>query len=106
MNVKAMQITYTRLPTNEIAKIVKQFIMTNLDLSRLYHVSNNPISKYNFLKSFKKIYKKDIKILKNIDTFLDRSLDSSLFRLKTGYEPPSWEKTIEDMYKSLDKLYV
>ena len=49
---------YSGLPTNEIAKIVKQFIMTNLYLSGLYHVSNNPISKYNLLKLFKKYIRK------------------------------------------------
>lgn len=97
---------YSGLPTNEIAKIVKKFVLTNVNLSGLYHVSNNPINKYNLLKLFKKIYKKDIKIFKNLDTSLDRSLDSSLFRMKTGYEPPSWEKTIEEMYKFHEKLHV
>ena len=90
---------YSGLPTVEIARIVKEFVFTDLNLYGLFHVSNKPISKYNLLKLIKKIYKIEIKIIKNIDTSLDRSLDSSLFKQKTGYIVPSWETLIEEMYK-------
>ncbi len=97
---------YSGLPTYEIANIVKNYLFNNIHLCGLYHVSNNPISKYHLLKLIKKIYKKDIEIIKNIDTSLDRSLDSSLFRKETGYEPPSWEQSIEEMYEFQEKLNV
>ena len=78
---------YSGLPTLEISRIVKDLIFINPNISGLYHVSNDPISKYELLKLIKK-YIKNIKIIKNTDTTLNRSLDSSLFREKIGYKPP------------------
>ena len=90
---------YSGLPTLEIARIVKEIIFKYPKISGLYHVSNDPINKYDLLKLIKKIYKKNIKIIKNTDTTLNRSLDSSLFREKIGYKPPSWELLIKQMHK-------
>ena len=97
---------YSGLPTLEIARIVKEIIFKYPKISGLYHVSNDPINKYDLLKLIKKIYKKNIKIIKNTDTTLNRSLDSSLFREKIGYKPPSWELLIKQMHKFQEEKIV
>ena len=89
---------FSGLPTNEIARIIKEYILPKSNLFGLYHLSSNPIDKYSLLKIVAEIYKKDIKIKRDESFSIDRSLDSSLFRDKTGYNPDSWEILIKNMF--------
>lgn len=91
---------YSGLPTIEFARVIKDFVLPNSALSGLYHVSADPISKYDLLNLVAKRYSKDIEI-KPFDKFYqDRSLDSSKFRKATGYIPPSWNELIDIMYQN------
>ena len=74
-------------------------MIPNKDLTGLYHVSSDAISKYDLLNIMKKIYQKDIKINAFDDFVLDRSMNSDRFKYATGYKSPSWEKLVEDMYQ-------
>lgn len=91
---------YSGFPTVEIARIISEYVITNTDLKGLYHVSSDPISKYDLLKLVAKRYKKRIEIEPYDDFRLDRSLDSTLFRSITGYTPPSWPELIDSMYRN------
>ena len=89
---------YSGFPTIEMANIISNYVIPNNELSGLYHVSSDAISKYELLNIIKEIYKNDIKI-KPFDNFvIDRSLNSNKFKQITGYVSPSWKKLVKDMY--------
>ncbi|HOI83803.1 MAG TPA: NAD(P)-dependent oxidoreductase, partial [Campylobacterales bacterium] len=89
---------FSGLTTLEIAKVIREYILPNESLCGLYHLSADAISKYDLLKIINKSYGCNIDIERFDDFYIDRSLDSSEFRKKTGYVPNSWEKLIGDMH--------
>ena len=89
---------YIGLPTVELANVIYKYVIPNSDLSGLYHVSSDPISKYDLLKLVAKQYKKNIEIIPDNQFFCDRSLNSSLFHEKTGYMPPGWPELVKKMH--------
>ncbi len=90
---------YTGFPTIEFASIIDEYVIPNPDLNGLYHVSSEPISKFDLLNLIAEIYKKDIVIHPDDSLKIDRSLNSEIFRSKTGYNPPSWKTLIHKMYE-------
>jgi len=90
---------YSGLPTTEIARIIDDYVLPNPDLNGVYHVSSEPISKYDLLKLIAAKYSKDIEIEPDKDFVQDRSIDSEIFRSKTGYIPPSWPELVDLMHK-------
>ena len=90
---------FSGLTALEIAKFLEKFIIPNKKLNGMYHLSGNPISKYDLLNLIKSVYKKDIKI--NIDkkVKINRSLNSNLLQKQTGYKPPNWTKLIQEMFE-------
>jgi dTDP-4-dehydrorhamnose reductase len=94
---------YSGFPTVELARIIHDFVIPNPELSGLYHVSSEPISKYELLKLIAEKYDKTTDIEPYDDFVCDRSLDSTRFREKTGYEPPSWPELIEMMHSHFMK---
>jgi len=89
---------YSGFPTIEMVNIISNYVIPNKNLSGLYHVSSDPISKYDLLHIVKEVYKKDINIKAFDDFVLDRSMNSDRFKKATGYVSPSWKKLVEDMY--------
>lgn len=90
---------FSGLPTVELAKIVRDYILPNPQLSGLWHVSADPINKYELLRLVADIYKKDIEIVADDDFVIDRSLNSDRFRKATGYSPPDWRQLIQSMHQ-------
>lgn len=94
---------YSGFPTIELARIISDYILPNDNLSGIYHVSSEPISKYNLLKLIADRYDKQIEIEPYDEFILDRSLDSSAFRSLTGYRPPPWPELVNKMYDDYNK---
>jgi dTDP-4-dehydrorhamnose reductase len=88
---------YTGFPTIVLADIIRSLIFEHPKLSGLYHVSSDPINKYDLLKLLNKQYGANIEIERDEDFRIDRSLDSTKFRNLTGFIPASWEAMIEQM---------
>ena len=92
------KVIYSGFPTVEFSRIIGDYVIPNPEISGLYHVSSNPISKYELLKLIAVQYEKKI-VTEPEDSFrLDRSLDSSRFRSLTGYNPPTWTEMVRGMY--------
>lgn len=89
---------YSGFPTIEMAHIISNFIIPNKTLAGLYHVSSEPISKYDLLKIIQKVYQKEIDIQPYNDYILDRSMDSTRFTEATGYTAPSWLTLVQKMH--------
>jgi len=89
---------YSGFPTLELARIISDYVIPLEDISGIYHVSSEPISKYELLRLIADQYGKQVVIERCDVPVLDRSLDSSVFRELTGYIPPSWPELIRAMY--------
>jgi len=90
---------YSGFPTVELAHILLEYIIPKPELTGVYHVSSDPISKYDLLNLVATRYAKQIKIEPYDKFHQDRSLDSSVFRRITGYTPPSWPELVDEMYQ-------
>lgn len=88
---------YSGFPTIYLAEIISDLIENFRDLSGLYHVSSEPINKYELLQMIKKHYEIDVEIERFEDFRIDRSLDSTKFQKATGFKSPGWEELIEMM---------
>ncbi|MBC3482373.1 SDR family oxidoreductase [Pseudomonas sp. SWRI59] len=89
---------FSGLPTAELARVMLEYVIPNPTLKGLYHVSAEPIDKYELLKQVAQVYGKDIQIVPDDKLVIDRSLDSSRFRADAGYQPPTWPALIEFMH--------
>ncbi|MFA5216554.1 dTDP-4-dehydrorhamnose reductase family protein [Sulfuricurvum sp.] len=88
---------FSGLPTIEIARVVKEYVLSNDTLCGVYHLSATAISKYDLLKLINEYYSSEIQLERFDDFFIDRSLDSTAFFEKTGYEAPSWGELVRSM---------
>ena len=88
---------FSGLTTGAIAKILLDVVLPNSNLTGLYHVSSEPISKFDLLHLINRIYSLGVEI--KLDTSVDcnRILDSSRFRAETGFAAPTWQEMIEKM---------
>ncbi len=90
---------FSGLPTVELARVIRDFVIPNTELHGTYHVSAEPINKYELLKLIAKAYGKKIEIAPDDNLVIDRSLNSSRFRLATGYRPRPWPELIHQMFE-------
>lgn len=88
---------YTGLSTPELARLIRDCVIPRPDMRGLFHVSGDPINKYDLLELIREIYGRSNEIIPDDSVAIDRSLDSSRFRDMTGYRPPSWRDQILDM---------
>ena len=90
---------FSGLPTVELARVMRDFVIPAADLSGLYHVSSAPISKYDLLMGVAREYGHSIEIVPDGELVIDRSLDSSRFRERTGYVAPDWREMLRVMHE-------
>ena len=83
-------------------EVIENILVKYPKLSGLFHVSSEPISKYDLLSLVANVFQKKINIVPNADLKINRSLDSSLFSGATGFVAPSWEEMIKKMH--LDRI--
>ena len=99
-NVKGFsRAIFSGLPTVELARVIRDHVIPFPDLQGVYHVSAEPISKYELLKLVAQTYGKIISIEPDGHLIIDRSLDSSRFREMTGYSPKPWPAMVHQMFE-------
>jgi dTDP-4-dehydrorhamnose reductase len=91
---------YTGFTIDELSRIILDYVIPRTDLSGVYHVSSDPISKYDLLMLVKEAFGRGLSILPDEDFISDRSLDSTRFRKMTGYTPPSWSAMIDELRRN------
>jgi dTDP-4-dehydrorhamnose reductase len=89
---------FSGLTTLDFAELVGYIIRAQPDLHGLWHVSSDPISKFDLLRIVNRIYRLEIDLARDETFVCDRSLDSARFRERTGWQPPSWEDMITRMH--------
>jgi dTDP-4-dehydrorhamnose reductase len=88
---------FSGLPTVELARVIRDYVIPNPELHGLYHVSVAPIDKLSLLKLVAEVYEKEIDIIADSQLSINRSLNSSKFQAATGYVPPSWLELVKSM---------
>lgn len=94
--VKAL---YSGLTTLAMADLIAWLISAQPELRGIWHVSAEPISKFDLLQLVKRVYRLDIEIVPDENFVCDRRLDSTRFRNQTHWRPPSWEDMIATMHR-------
>ena len=88
---------FSGLPTVELARVIRDYVIVRPDMCGVYHVSAEPINKYELLSLVARIYGKTIQVVRDEELVIDRSLDSTRFRELTGYAPPAWLQLVQAM---------
>lgn len=89
---------FSGLPTVEVARVIRDFVIPHPELHGLYNLSAEPINKFDLLALVAETYGKQININRDSGLVIDRSLDSSRFRQATGFQPKSWPELIQAMH--------
>lgn len=89
---------FSGLPTVEVARVIDDYVLPHKDLRGLYHLSVDPINKYDLLNLVATQYAKKIEIIPNDQLVIDRSLDSTRFQKQTGFKPKTWVQLIQEMH--------
>jgi dTDP-4-dehydrorhamnose reductase len=92
------QAIFSGLPTVEMARIIRDYVIPHPELHGVYHVSAAPINKFDLLTLVAQAYGKTIEICADDQLVIDRSLDSTRFQLATGYVAPAWPELIKLMH--------
>lgn len=90
---------FSGLTTVELSHVIARHVIPRPELRGLYHVSAEPISKYELLSLVADIYDKKTDILRCAEPVIDRSLSSQRFRVATGYKPPDWTTLLRELRK-------
>lgn len=88
---------FSGLPTVEIARVIRDQVIPHPELHGVYHVSADPINKFDLLTLVAQTYGKTIEISADDQLVIDRSLDSTRFRQVTGFAPKPWPELIRTM---------
>jgi dTDP-4-dehydrorhamnose reductase len=88
---------FSGFTTAEMARIIERVLSRHPRMSGLYHVSSEPIAKYDLLTLIKRAFRLTTEIVPDDNVRIDRSLDSTRFRSETGYMPPAWPRMIDEL---------
>lgn len=89
---------FSGVPTVELADIIRDYVLPSAELSGLYHVASNPISKFDLLEMVNREYNKGLSIEPSEALVIDRSLNADRFNAATGYAPASWPDLVAKMH--------
>lgn len=91
---------FSGLPTVELARVIRDYVIPDRNLFGLFHVAAQPISKLDLLVLIAGRYRRSIDIIPADDFVIDRSLNADKFKRATGYDAPEWPDLIELMHSS------
>ncbi len=93
---------FSGFTTMELSRIIDHLLVSGFhDAWGLYHVSSSPISKHDLLAMLRDKLALTLRIEPDHAVQCDRSLDSSLFREKFGYTPPSWDTMLDELAREI-----
>jgi len=92
---------YSGLTTQELARVIEHLLTQFPRADGLYHVSSEPISKYDLLMAIRDALGIKIDIVADAELHCDRSLISDRFRQEFGYLPPSWQAMVDELAQEI-----
>ena len=92
---------FSGFTTLELSRIIEKLITHPPSGSGIYHVSSEPISKYDLLCMVRDRLKLPLEIVADHEVRCDRSLDSRRFRAQFNYSPPSWSGMVDELVEEI-----
>jgi dTDP-4-dehydrorhamnose reductase len=86
---------YSGLTTMALAEVVEQVLAFHPDLTGVWQVASEPVSKYRLLQMLDDRLGLGLEIERDEAFACDRSLDGSAFADRTGIEVPTWEAMLD-----------
>jgi len=95
---------YSGLVSSELARVVENILLGQPQLSGVWHVSSEPINKYDLLLQLaERLGRKDV-VIEPDDMFMcDRSLNGNAFQQQTGYIAPSWTTMLDELARQIEE---
>jgi len=97
---------FSGLPTCYIAQLFSENTEQFNKITGLFHLSVDPINKFDLLKMVSKIYHKKIEIISNDLFVIDRSLLSSKLQKDLNFKLKKWDELIQLMYIDYQDKYI
>jgi dTDP-4-dehydrorhamnose reductase len=88
---------FSGLTTSALAELIAQVIALRPHMRGLWHVSSEPVSKYQLLSWLDAAFGTATTIDRDVSVRYDRSLDSKRFWEATGLNRPTWDAMIEQL---------
>jgi len=89
---------YSGFSTAVLSQLIGDILLTRPDLTGIYHVASEPISKFDLLMQLRELLGwQDITIDPDENYFCDRSLSSARFSRATGWRSPAWDAMLEGL---------
>jgi dTDP-4-dehydrorhamnose reductase len=88
---------FSGFTTNVLAEIVTRLIADHPQLSGLWHVASQPITKFELLALVNRVFRLDVELVPDETIVCDRSLNAERFMQATGYRPPTWPAMVEQL---------
>jgi dTDP-4-dehydrorhamnose reductase len=88
---------FSGFTTLEMARIIETLLVSHPTASGVYHVSAEPIAKFDLLTRVNTALRLGVTVVPDDDFCCDRSLDSTRFRREFDYVPPSWDAMIAEL---------
>lgn len=88
---------FSGLTTIEMSRLLNRLISDYPRSSGIYHVSSQPISKYELLTLIRDKFGLPIELIPDNTFRCNRSLNSDRFRRDFDYEPPTWAQMIDEL---------
>jgi dTDP-4-dehydrorhamnose reductase len=90
---------FSGLPTVELSRVIREFVLPRPELRGMYHVASKPIDKLTLLRLVKDRYERSTKIIPDGAVKIDRSLNAARFHAVTGYTSPDWPTLVSVMHE-------
>ena len=88
---------FSGLTTAALTEVIRDVVIKDAALSGLWHVSADPIDKFALLTDLARHLRWNVDLSPVNQPVIDRSLDSTRFRERTGWTPPSWDEMLEEL---------
>jgi dTDP-4-dehydrorhamnose reductase len=88
---------FSGLTTRALTEVIRDVLLPDSSLFGLWHVSADPIDKYTLLAELAGHLGWVVELSPVDEPVIDRSLDSTRFRERTGWTPPSWDEMLEEL---------
>jgi dTDP-4-dehydrorhamnose reductase len=102
---------FSGFTTTALSRIILDVVTSHPEMTGVWHVAAEPISKHELLSMINDVYDLGIAIEADDSVVCDRSLDGSQFAARTGFAALSWRTMIEEMaedptpYEQLRRLH-
>ena len=97
-------VIYSGVTTVWMGKVIKMILKDHTNVSGIFNISSEPISKYHLLLKLSKAFNLNVNISENSNIKSNKVLNSKKFTEITGINPPNWDDLILDFKNDCKKF--